>query len=851
MSSSSHAPDPSLPPTVGFTDEFSLPPEVAAARDDVLHQMADEWQAGRHTPAEEWLRRYPQLASQTTAAVQVVYEEICLREEQGEAVPSSEVYGRFPQWKDALRRLLDCHYLIHVDEGPPEFPEAGQRLGELQLLRQLGQGAVGRVFLATQPSLSDRPLVVKITPRSGAEHLSLARLQHTHIAPLYSVQDFPGRRLRAICMPYLGGESWASILHAMKDRSEPPGTGRRIVERLERTDRGKPVEWNRSGPALHFLARATYVQAVCWIGACLADALQYAHLRGLLHLDVKPSNVLVGSDGQPMLLDFHLAREMVPAHCQSLDRLGGTRGYMSPEQEQAAAALRDGKSNPSPLDGRSDIYSLGVLLYESLTGRLPPADEIESRRVLRASDPEIGRGLEDVIHKCLARRAAARYQDAGQLATDLRCSLANLPLQGVPNRSLVERWRKWRRRKPHALTLVAAALVVATVTGVFFWTFRHERLSTARTALAQGQQSMASGDFSLAAEQLKNGRAAVDWLPGQYDLKDALKTTLAAANQGLLAASVHGLAEQLRFLDSTEAPPPDQLRRLDAGCAELWQAREMIVSGAANLSEAERDALYTDLADLAISWAAMRVRLASPLERPARRQEALRLLDEAQALCGASFPLELARRQYTSERSPAGAETLPQPKSARDHLALGRYYLAADDPTAATQQFEQAAGLEPDQFWAYFYLTQCAYRLDDFERALRAADVCVALSPLTAPCFYNRASCHEKQGHHKQALQDLTRSLQLDPTLAVAYLHRGMTETELRHFAAATADFEQALARGTDPAEVGYRQARLAVAQHDLVAARRQLAGALKHNPHHAAALQLQADIDAAGQPRP
>src|SRR5262249_33588638 len=147
---------------------------------------------------------------------------------------------------------------------------------------------------------------------------------------------------------------------------------------------------------------------------------------------------------------FHLAREPVDACSASLDRLGGTRNYMSPEQESAAAALRDGRPNPEPLDPRSDIYSLGVLLYESLTGRLPPADEKEARSILH-QDAAIGRGLEDVIHKALARRPNDRYADAGQLATDLRCSLMDLPLQGVPNRSLSERWRKWRRRKPHAL----------------------------------------------------------------------------------------------------------------------------------------------------------------------------------------------------------------------------------------------------------------------------------------------------------------------------------------------------------------------------------------------------------------
>ena len=100
----------------------------------------------------------------------------------------------------------------------------------------------------------------------------------------------------------------------------------------------------------------------------------------MVHLDVKPSNILLASDGQPMLLDFHLASEVMLGGSQPPPRMGGTRGYMSPEQEAAAEDVRESHTLRQDVDRRSDIYSLGVTLYESLAGRLPPADKMSSRK---------------------------------------------------------------------------------------------------------------------------------------------------------------------------------------------------------------------------------------------------------------------------------------------------------------------------------------------------------------------------------------------------------------------------------------------------------------------------------------
>ena len=438
------------------------------------------------------------------------------------------------------------------------------------------------------------------------------------------------------------------------------------------------------GPAAGFLSRSTYVDAVCWIGACLADALNYAHQRGLVHLDIKPSNVLLAGDGQPMLLDFHLACEIDHLRSKTFDRLGGTVAYMSPEQRAAAEALRRGDRITQQLDGRSDIYSLGVLLYESLADRLPDADAAVSRRTLRAANPHVSRGLEDIVHKCLSLKSAARYRDAGQLAADLRFHLSNLPLRGVPNRSPLERWQKWRRRKPYAMPLLtiglAAIVVVCGVCGLFY----RDRVRMASSLLVESQREFDSKQYDSSIKHAQTALSGLHWFSWQTELKEQLNAKITAAKRAQAVVALHDLVDRLRFFDNQPLSDPE-LKTLADLCDTAWEQRNRLAPTTAKKTDERQlanddDSLRNDLLDLAILSARLDIQLSPPSKRIEAQRKARQKLNDAAELCGGSTILDLEKRIDVPDMSANVASSangdLPKVRTAWEHYAIGRRNIA-------------------------------------------------------------------------------------------------------------------------------------------------------------------------------
>jgi tetratricopeptide (TPR) repeat protein len=807
--------------------------EAGSLVEQLAEEMASRWRTGQRSLAEEYLNRHPDLWHRPDAALELIAEELALREEYCEPVSNSQLVVRFPQWADQVRTLGNVQRAFGNRPDVPRFPQVGDTLGEFRLIAELGRGAHGRVFAATQGSLGGRTVVLKLTQRGGREHLSLARLQHTHIVPLYSVHDLPEHSLCALCMPYFGGATLSALFSSLEDQHLSCRTGNDLAAALRRAQVVGCATMDNEHTASVF-SHCSYTDAICRIGICLATALQFAHERGLLHLDVKPSNVLVAADGVPMLLDFHLARAPLVAGDAAPARLGGTHGYMAPELATALNAVRTGSPIPTSVDCRADIYSLGVVLAEALG------------HTSGTQTSHISTGLADILKRCVAPSPADRYSSAGEVADDLERHLADLPLKGVTNRSLAERWRKWRKRYPYALSLIALFLTL-TAGGASLVIQASTKVDRATAALREGESRLREGRFGEAIEALRGGEMLTADLPFQRTLDASLRETRMRAEQGQAAVELHLLCERLRPLYGAEIVSQSQQQMADTRCRELWAQRDTIVRRLEGQSTAELERQWrSDLLDIGILAANLQIRIASPGQAENAHRRAIAILDEADTLLGPSGVLYLERAAHAralgwvaaADAAVRNANAFP-PHTPWEHFAIGRAYLGAGENRRALSEMDRCLEREPASLWANYFRGVCSLRLGETTDASTAFSVCVALSPRSAWSFYSRGVAYSESGRHERAFADFNQAIALDSGFTPAILGRAIVHSRAGRYTDALADLRLALAGGLNPSIVNYHTATVHFTAGDKAAAISALRECLAHNPAHREAREM------------
>jgi serine/threonine protein kinase len=381
-----------------------------------------------------------------------------------------------------LARGAACLQLLHETLGPPGPNPQGRRLGDFELLREIGRGGMGVVYEARQVSLN-RPVALKVLgpalglsptaiERFRREAEAAARLHHTNIVPVYTTGEQHGVHFYA--MELIDGPSLDRVLAQLRQGSAsdsltlPTSAGPAAVAP---TAPYQPAPAG-AGPAAAGTSSSLgsdsqYFDTVARLTAEVADALEYAHRAGVIHRDVKPANLLLDPAGRLSVNDFGLARVLERPGMTMTGEFVGTPAYMSPEQITAGRV---------PIDSRTDIYSLGATLYELLTLRPPFAGDRRDQilaQVLqkdptppRRLNPKVPRDLDTICLKALDKDPARRYQTAAAMADDLRAFVNRFAIKARRAGS-VARLRKWVRRNPALSAALAGAVALALLAGFF------------------------------------------------------------------------------------------------------------------------------------------------------------------------------------------------------------------------------------------------------------------------------------------------------------------------------------------------------------------------------------------------
>lgn len=383
---------------------------------------------------------------------------------------------------------------IELTEGRPDqcpdpaSDETLRELGDYRIIREIGRGGMGVVYEAEQVSLSRR-VALKILPTSAVldkrqlqrfknEAQAAAMLHHPNIVPIFGVGS--DRGVHFFAMHFVDGPTLADIIKELRSRTDLAGrstdTGAKALESTGKVAQNENAK-AQAAPlgdtnASHALARLSteqstaspaYFRSVVRLAIQVADALQHAHELGILHRDIKPSNLLFDERGNVWVTDFGLAQVRGDAELTLTGDLVGTLRYMSPEQALAKRI---------PVDHRTDIYSLGVTLYElvTLTPAVRGADRQEILQRIAFEEPHPPRRvnkripveLETIILKATAKNPASRYDSAADLAEDLRNFLDDKPIR-ARRATIAERAFLWSRRHR---TLVGAALLLLVVVAI-------------------------------------------------------------------------------------------------------------------------------------------------------------------------------------------------------------------------------------------------------------------------------------------------------------------------------------------------------------------------------------------------
>jgi serine/threonine protein kinase/tetratricopeptide (TPR) repeat protein len=821
--------------TTPLLDDAPWSPSLALRVEGICNRFEAACKAGQRPQIAHFLGQ-TQEPERLVLLRELLAVEVEYRRKRGEEVTPEEYGLQFSRYANLIGDLLTpppvpppCHPRCALEaplgataEGSRASPAGDQppAIAGYEVLEELGRGGMGIVYRARQVRLK-RVVALKMIlggpqptehqqVRFRVEAEAIARLQHPNIVQIFEVGEVDH-------LPYLALELVAG-----------GGLDRRLA--------GTPQEPRAAAGLLETVARA----------------IHYAHEQGVVHRDLKPANVLLASpvasapdgadtneagaiglaDWIPKITDFGLAKQMDgDAGATQSGAVVGTPSYMAPEQ----ASGRIKEVGPA-----ADVYALGVILYETLTGQPPfkgttplatlaqviSQDPVAPRRL----QPAVPRDLETICLKCLAKEPQQRYASAEALALDLRRFLDGEPIHARATPPLV-RARRWMRRRPAlAALLLFLALSPLALLALLLW---HDRdlavkLDHALTSAALSQLK-ADGEESLRKAQ--EARASGNLQGAKIHLDAAVKKTGSDPSLQGLQAEAQRQREEVQILLDRQAGRSRARARYEELCkkrdrALFYESQFTGLTPAANAQAtraAARQALAlfaarsdssvpanddpavdlgprdwfsaAERADITAGCYELLLILARATAQPLEGEDvgrqtgaALRLLDRAAQLRRPTRALHLCRAACLAQQkdtSGAARETARaaalEPADALDHFLLGAEHAHRKELPQAVAHFKDALRVQPDSFWAHYYLAVYSLALQRPDQAETSLTVCQSLGK-----DRDFVWVYILRGYANGQLGERALRKEKDSPGAVKSGQAAL------HFAAAAADFRQA-----------------------------------------------------------
>jgi serine/threonine protein kinase/Tfp pilus assembly protein PilF len=767
------------------------------------------WHVGERISAEDYLERFPQVAAAPDAAVELIYGEMLVREELGEQPAAEEYLSRFPRWAEGLRQQLQLHQdlrrgsartvrlaewsdrtTVRVEHREAvQFAPGLPNIPGYEVLEVLGRGGMGVVYKARQLALKRFVALKMILNQPGSQTQELARfrveaeavarLQHPNIVQIYEVGEWRGEE-GAQPQPFLALEfvDGGNLAQRLAPGQLEPRVAAELAETLART-------------------------------------MHVAHLRGIVHRDLKPANILMriadrglrieGESATPMVTDFGLAKllDAEAGQTRTGDLLGTPR-YMAPEQAQGRVR------EVGPV---TDVYSLGAILYHTLTGQPPFQGATALETVLqvvqqepkppRQLQPRLPRDLETICLKCLKKEGGQRYGSALELADDLRRFLRGEPIQARPVGAW-ERAAKWVRRRPALAAAVIASMlaVIGSITG--FVIYLNAALDHAQKEWQKQSERAQRAERRSEVQDLvlraETAARAQDWQGAKLHAAQALRR-MGEEEEGSdlrqRAAEVQGEAQ--KHLDDQAhlnafkkhrseafsrwgllaggASPTDVEKTQKAARAALAEFHVDPESGAAlavskSYAPTDKSALVADCYELLLLLADA---VASPRTREQTRQ-AERILQRAARLGVVTQAYHRRLANYSKllgdeaeARRAADLSARVPPAGALDYFLAGQEQYQSGQFALARSSFERALLAQADHFWARYFHSLCQLRLHQADAAAAGFTACLGQRRDLVWLYVLRALAQTERAEFKAAEDDFDAALACQPDADALY----------------------------------------------------------------------------------